>query len=46
MLGGFDDTGVVASSPFSPLIVEVEDERPKEEDKGDKWVSFNSARMY
>jgi hypothetical protein len=44
MLGGFEATGVVASSPFeSPLIVEVEDDRPKDELRGDRCVSFNSA---
>lgn len=44
MLGGLDDTGVVASSPLeSPLIVEVEEDRPNDEVKGAKWVSFNSA---
>jgi hypothetical protein len=43
-LGGLEATGVVASSPLeSPLIVEVEEDRPKDEVKGARWVSFNSA---
>jgi hypothetical protein len=42
MLGGLEATGVRASSPFeSPLIVEVEDERPKLV-RGARCVSFNS----
>jgi hypothetical protein len=42
MLGGFEATGVVASSPLdSPLIVEVEDDRPKLV-RGARCVSFNS----
>jgi hypothetical protein len=41
--GGFEDTGVGASSPFeSPLIVEVEDDRPNDAVKGARCVSFNS----
>ena len=41
--GGLEDTGVVASSPFeSPLIVEVDDDRPNDEVKGARCVSFNS----
>jgi hypothetical protein len=40
--GGLEDTGVGASSPFeSALIVEVDDDRPNEEVKGARCVSFN-----
>jgi hypothetical protein len=43
-LGGLEDTGVRVSSPFeSPLIVEVDDDRPNDEVKGAKCVSFNSG---
>ena len=42
--GGLEATGVRASSPFeSPLIVEVDDDRPNDEVKGARCVSFNSS---
>jgi hypothetical protein len=44
ILGVLEDTGVRASSPFeSPLIVEVDDDRPNDEVKGARCVSFNSS---
>ena len=44
MLGAWEATGVSSPAPFdSPLIVEVEDDRPKPWVKGARCVSFNSA---
>lgn len=44
MMGVLGDTGVVASSPLeSALIVAVEDDRPKDEVRGARWVSFSSG---
>lgn len=45
-LGAWGATGVSSPPPpfESPLIVEVEDERPKEPVKGAKCVSLSSVR--
>lgn len=46
ILGACEATGVSAVSPLpfeSPLIVEVEDERPKVCVRGARWVSLSSV---
>jgi hypothetical protein len=45
MLGAWGATGDSSPPPFeSPLIVEVEDERPNELVKGARCVSFSSIK--